>query len=460
MSGHSRLAASAANRWIRCTGSVAYIEQLIKEGKIPAETTSSAATLGTDCHTVLEYCLEKNKNPLDLRQYTLKRLLPTRAASVRSGPVLTVDTLNGVAQYWQYIVDKKPLYDDTFPERKYLLTNRYDIDVGGTADITQCKKNGNLHIGDYKNGRTLVEIDTFQLKIYALGAFLTLDDQYNFQDISVSIGQPNQYHPDGTIRADNFSVDELLRWEEQYLAPAIKKIKQGSTELIPGDKQCEWCPARAICPANTKQNLAIAQLDFAEYAEPPQNLPQIASLTKEQIVFILDNAARLNNFLKEVDKHAKRILESGERLGRYFLEEKQGNRKILPENDLIGALDGYDIELKELKPKKPASIMGVTEIETYLAREKGWDKAEIKKFMGKITTRSTSSVALSKSTSHAAQRDFANVVEGEYEHIKKDKKVRARLSRTNYTRRRLKGIKDDTTKKTSKPTRRSKASKK
>lgn len=427
MGDHSRLAASAANQWINCPGSIAYIEQLQQQGIKLAEASAGAAAagkLGTACHSVLEYAVLKKIKPTDIRAFGLKRLSPDVP--------LTYQNLKGVELYWQYIMDKTPLYDHTFVERKYLLSKKYGVDVGGTADITQCKKRGNLHIGDYKNGRTFVGVDSYQLKVYAVGAYYELNPEYKFTDVSVSIGQPNAgYHIDGSIRADNFAVSDLLAWEKEILAPAIKKIKAKSLDLNPGEKQCGWCPARLVCVANTKQVLSTAQLDFADCDSGVLKTPEIKSLTKKQMIFILDNKDRIINLIHGVEQHVEKLLHAGERMGAYKLEIKTGNRKLLPEKDLASVLKPYKITLAELKPEQPAKLLGITDLEKYLAKVKKWDAKKISKFMEQATTRSASAPVLAKTVSHSAQKDFIDCVEFEDVTPKKEKRLNRVSTRTS-----------------------------
>lgn len=395
--GHSRLAASASAQWIRCPGSIAYVEFLKKEGKIPLSETNSAAQLGTACHTILEYSIKRRILPTDI--------IPSRLAKLTSH-ILTSYDLGGVDVYWKYIEDMRRYYDVTIAEQKYDLSTRFSVDLGGTADVTQLKKRRKLHIGDYKNGRTIVNVvDNYQLKIYALGAYVKYDEEYKFKKILMSIGQPNAKHADGRIRSDEIKVSELLKWEDQYLRPAIDKIKRGTSELNPGEVQCAWCPARNVCEANAKQQLQIVQLDFKKYPEPRQDLPEIRSLTKEQIGFILDNKARLTSWLSKIEEHALAILGSGERLTHYGLIDKVGNRKFIEDKDLKKILKQYKITSKSLMLESDPKPMTVTQLEVHLAKEKRWPKEKVEAFMKKVTTKPITGKELVKN-SDTALSDF------------------------------------------------------
>ena len=416
MSTHSRLAASAADRWIRCPGSIAYVEFLLKEGKIKPRPSGSAAELGTACHEVLEYCVKKDIAPTDLKPSVIKKLTKIP---------LKYDDLKGVEYYWTRVQEDKEKFDVTYTERKYDLSNRYGTDLGGTADVTQAKMKDLLQIGDYKNGRTVVETSSYQIRIYGLGAFYEFNEKYNFSHIQFTIGQPNAYHTDGSVRSETITVKELMKWEKQYLIPAVQKIKNGTTELIPGKKQCLWCDARNHCEANAKQAIQIAQLDFAGCAEPRQDLPVAQDLTKEQIVFILDNKDRLVKFLKGIEEYAFELLDSNERLGNYRLSEKKGNRKLLPEAELKSVLKEYKLTIKSVKPTPEPKYFGITDMERFLDKDKGWKADRIAEFMKKATTRASGKRQLSKTTGHTAEKDFGHLIEAEPEAITPKRKPSA-----------------------------------
>ena len=402
MSGHSRLSASAASRWIRCPGSIQFVEFLQKEGKIAKEESSAASIKGTACHSVLEYAIKKWKPPTDLKKKKIAEL---------SGVPITYKDLEGIESYYDYIKAWDLQSNDTFAERKYDLSYRYGIDLGGTADVTQCRDRGALHIGDYKNGRLLVEVeDNYQLLIYGLGAYYELEQDYGFNRLTMSIGQPNAFHPDGCIRSETITIKELLKWEKNYLKPAVQKIKHGTTELIPGEKQCQWCPARNVCTENARQSMQLAQLDFAGVAEPRQDLPDPKTLTKQQIIFILDNKSRLINFLGAIEEHAVFLIGNDERLGHYNVTEKLGNRRIKDAKGLREGLRKHRIPLKSIQAPSEPKFLTMSELERFLVKDRGYEKTRAKEIMDNdLTTRTVGKRQLVKSDSQTAERDFKHV---------------------------------------------------
>ena len=87
---HSRLAASAAPRWIRCPGSVAYIEFLKKEKRIPEDFSNFASIKGTAIHSIIEHCILQEIHPQKLtKSITPCSLLTScKATMEKSSPLM------------------------------------------------------------------------------------------------------------------------------------------------------------------------------------------------------------------------------------------------------------------------------------------------------------------------------------------------------------------------------------
>ena len=60
---HARFAPSASGRWLNCPGSIPLSEQLLSDGKIPADTSGDAAKRGTAMHDASENHLLAGTDP-------------------------------------------------------------------------------------------------------------------------------------------------------------------------------------------------------------------------------------------------------------------------------------------------------------------------------------------------------------------------------------------------------------
>lgn len=84
-----------------------------------------------------------------------------------------------------------------------------------------------------------------QLMIYALGSLLEFGFLYDIQTIRMVIHQPRRNHVDEW----DISVDDLRAWADSKLKLAVHDATRENAPLVPGPKQCQWCNAKATCPA-------------------------------------------------------------------------------------------------------------------------------------------------------------------------------------------------------------------
>lgn len=400
MAKHSRLAASAASRWINCPGSVAYIEFLKDEKRIPQESTSQAAELGTAIHSIIEHAIIDNIAPEAMGAKLLKAI---------TGMPLTKDDMYGAQMCFQYVKNIEDEYCEIFPERKYDMSFIYGCDIGGTSDITAVQWGGLLHIADYKNGRIYVDAENnYQLRIYSLGAYHEFNDEYEFSDVQTTIIQPNSPNKLGTIRSDVITIDELLKWEEKVLIPAVNLIKNETAQLIPGTIQCTWCEARHLCEANATQSFQLAQIDFANVASPKPELPTPKSLTKEQLTFVLDNKERLMQFINACEKHVYDECERHGEFGSYTLQDKLGNRKFIDDSELKKVLRKARLTIKELTFEQEPKFITISQLEAYLLKDKKWPKDKMLKFMDSVTYKPVTGKGLTKAV-NTAEQEFSKL---------------------------------------------------
>ena len=408
-SGHSRLAASASSRWIACTGSIALIEQLKAENLIPDDNTSPAAELGTACHAVLEHCIKKGFNPLDLSDANIKKITPEHLKHIK----ITHTDIVGVSKYWEYIEDNKANYDVTRAEYTYDLSYVFGIDVGGTADVTQCKKDGVLHIGDYKNGRVVVDhIDNSQMYMYALGAYMTFGKKFKFKSVLYSIGQPNAFHELGPVRTYKTSIKDLLSWRDTTLIPAIEDIKTGNTTRVPGEKQCYWCEAKAFCPEYIKDNARVAEKEFADFASSDDiAFEAVEYLTDAEAVRIFEKRDAVLAMFDAIEKRISAAAQKHGRIGPYIMETKPGNRQIIQNKDLLNrVLKRYRVLPSMLYKMPPKVQVGVGEFETILRKTYKKPKEKISEIMDAITWKPNGKPKLVRVNAQDVETEFAHTV--------------------------------------------------
>jgi len=289
--GHAKLSPSAADRWMRCPGSVALTADM-------PDTVSEYAEEGRKAHELAAICLQtqldatdaEGNYPLDMREHVQTYLDLVRAEAKAAGGVL--------------YVEEKLEFDEWAP------------DGFGTADALIVSPE-EFHIIDLKFGQGVkVHADTSQLKIYALGAYQRHELGHDFNRVTMTICQPRLDH----IDSNRMAVEELLSFGADVKS-AAKQATQPGAALVPGEKQCRWCRAKTVCRARAEANLQTAMNEFAE----PLPVPTILSL--EEIAGLLPKLAEIERWAGELQVYALEQALNGQIIPGYKLVEGRSMRK-------------------------------------------------------------------------------------------------------------------------------------
>lgn len=348
---HAVLGASGAHRWMNCPGSVAMAKEIGHE-----ETESIYAREGTAAHAVAEKCLRSGLDPEFYVGQKIEGIKVTRemAASVR----IYVDRVRMVAKAAQ----TEPLIEVRFdlskggPEGKGLEPPE---PMFGTADaVVWDELHGRtLWVLDYKHGQgvTVEAENNPQLMYYALGAVLKLGMNPPPRKIKVVIVQPRASHPDGIIRDWEFEWADLVAFKNELMVAAYATQEENAP--LKTGSWCRFCPARAVCPAQEELAVAVAQQEFGAMVpateEQPGSLPAPYTLTEDELLEILDKSDYVIEWLREVQRYADNLLETGTPLPGWKLVAKRANRKWNDEEEVIAFLRGVDgVEEEDYLPRK------------------------------------------------------------------------------------------------------------
>jgi len=343
---------SSAARWIACPASARLSEN------VPYEPAGEAAQIGTAIHALSELCWQLDQDPESYVGKIIEgiKITPENAAFARAH-VETVSNLKqelGTVKVEQYGVAYESLA----------------AKVGGTADVVAYNLNQSImEIADLKTGRMWVDADSAQMKIYALGVMRKLVK--TFDTVRLTIVQPQA----GVNRTHEMTGDELFAWGETVLVPAIKAAVLGSTEPTPSKDACQYCPAKMICPAQTKA-----------LAEVPVTM-DVKALTPDQMADLLDKADLIEDFIAALRKQATKTLEAGGVLRGWQMAPKRATRAWSKEADAAQVLRDCGI---------PENQIFETSIITPAAADKllGKDRKQV---LDSVTTKVSSGLTLSKS---------------------------------------------------------------
>lgn len=228
---HSKLGASGAERWMNCPGSIS----LLKLCDIPTVTDEpSYQKDGHTAHAGACWCLENGADAWEV------------VGQGFDGNEFTVEHSYGVQVYLDAV--RQDITDETMQFFEQQIEDpAVHHDFFGTTDCGVVSGEW-LIVSDYKNGAGIpVDVDyNPQVMYYAYGLLRKIQDE-RVKMVRLRIVQPNAFHPDGKVREWEISADELCRWAEQTLVPAMRRTEH-DTSLDCGS-HCRFCPAKLVCPA-------------------------------------------------------------------------------------------------------------------------------------------------------------------------------------------------------------------
>lgn len=376
MGDHATLAPSGAYRWVACPGSVRLTASL-PEGP---EAPSKDADWGTACHQALAECLEGDFSPQALvgKDVTVEHDPPY-------GPYIhrfTQEDADNIRHAYEYVrsriaeygpgtlvlIEEKvfpganfhtlQLDTDTLELRPQPVLDRNDQPVfadicWGSPDIVLIG-GGYIEIIDYKNGQRHVdEVENLQTLLYMLGAMREVTVEQAPQRARLTIVQPrSREKPDQPVRTwefpkdgDNTSLDmQVLDYAVKFGEAAEEAVFGSDPRLQVGD-HCDFCPAKAICPAHTK---VVAEALAGDMSSLDGGLIEAlsqepGSLTAEQRAHVLDSEEMIRSWLKAVKAHALKLAQRGTPTPGYKLVRgRRGDRKWgVPEEELVAKFRNF-----------------------------------------------------------------------------------------------------------------------
>lgn len=337
---HSKLSASASERWWNCPGSVKACEN------IPNPPTSYAAE-GTVAHGLAEQVLYGKKK---------RSWLATQVGEIIEQDgfdiEVTEEMVEAVETYFDYIAT---VMGDIGRgailrvEEKITLEEVHAI-LFGTGDCVIVEPFKCVHIIDFKYGagKRVSAYRNKQLMQYALGVMLKED----CPDFVLHIVQPRV--EDG-ITSYAGTVSEM----EEYHADLAKHVEAAldpKAPLIPGDWcKSSFCPNRAGCKALQSLTTEIAGRDFGE-------TPIVETLSIPQILKVLKYEDTIKDWMSKVRDHAKELLLQGLDIPGFKVVKALGNAVWIDETAVRAEFEpefGDKLyEKKFLSPAKFEKLVG------------------------------------------------------------------------------------------------------
>jgi hypothetical protein len=358
MSDHARLSPSQRYRWRVCAGSIR------EANKLPKKPGSAAAIDGTHTHTLLERCIKNKMQPDMLVGHDL---------SDHEGQ-FSVDKAR--ADRVQFVLDYIGRRLETNPGAEVISEEKVDPaylvgrdDMSGTVDVQLVGSTG-LEIIDYKDGINPVTAkDNVQLEQYALGIIAEYMKQGRFfETIKLTIIQPKSRELGATgIDTWMTTVAEQLGKIEQIKAEAAA-TDDPDAPLVPGEKQCKYCPAAGGCRARVDQAFDSLKVSFDQLSQKAAD-KQPSQMTDMELAEIVESAPLIRQMLAGAEEEALRRFESGHPVAGLKVVNGRGSRSwALPEEEMADRLKRMGIP-KDVLWK--TSLISVAQVEKAV-----WEKTK------------------------------------------------------------------------------------
>lgn len=378
MAQHAKLSASGADTWGRCPASV-----VMQEGQ--PNPDSVYAQEGTAAHHLAAHCLLSNSEPVNCIGQTIYLIRDTvtehRKEVIWSGEgdpgwlpttevinqfVVDDDTAEHVATYLRVVRDiavQGKLFVETRVPLDHITTEK---DAEGTCDAGILLPTEIVAIDlKFGQGKRVVAENNYQGQMYA-GGFLEWLDLCALADdietVRIVIVQPRV--PNGITEwviplADLRAFMARMKVNAQA---GLSTVNRESPIYNPGAKQCQWCKAKAICPAYEKDVVGTVIDDFEivgnNQAEVDIKLGNAAinvsaKATNERLGYLLERLDYITDWVTAVRSKAEAKIFKGEDIpGFKLVQGKRGNRMWGNEQAATDALIALGFKDDQLFTKK------------------------------------------------------------------------------------------------------------
>lgn len=296
---------SDAARWTRCPGSLAFTQNY-------PNTSTSFADEGTVAHWVREECLNLGFDAYDYIGAQMKL----------NGVTWTVD--HEMADNLQFGIDELRSFEGKlFVEQHIDTTALVGLDAdgkpqGGTLDaIVVGEKLWIQSDLKYGAGQPVQAVDNDQQLVYLHSFWHTVGRHISdAKDFLIIIDQPRHAAGGGYWPV---TLDQLLEYGDS-LKRCAKATEKPNAPLIPGEKQCLFCPAANVpgrpggCPAHHEANAKLIDMKFEDLDEMEElgldwQPPALETLSAERRAHIVRQKSSIEKWLEKLhaDELATRI---------------------------------------------------------------------------------------------------------------------------------------------------------
>ena len=343
---HAVLSASGSTQWLSCPGS-----RKAQEGY--EDKSSVFAVEGSRAHELADICLKDGGDAQGLLGEEIM------------GEDIPQEMCDYVQEYLDYVRSFEGGNTKLFTEQRVDFSNVVEGGFGTLDAAVLEYATGLCHIFDLKYGKgvSVFAFENTQAQLYALGLLNDLGWMDAIKSFRIHIVQPRK---DSTTTWD-VTVKEL----ELFAAFATERSELAMTDSaprVPGEKQCEWCKAKADCGvlATFVEETIMAEFDDLNLDDPKK----IGNNRKKTII---DNKKLIEKFLDAVEASIFEEINDGGTFPGYKLVHGRSNRKWSADAEefLIEKLGDTAYKRKLLTITDAEKLLGKGKLDEFTVKPEG-----------------------------------------------------------------------------------------